>query len=144
MAYKSGDRASPETEFKPGMPPSHKLPVGSVTRRTHKFDQERAWIKIAEPNKWVLNANLVWMRHGGTIPRGFVVHHLDGNPINDDIGNLALVSRAHHIGIHRDALSEARTGKPLALKDVTCPACGQTYRAKAQRKDASCPICRKA
>jgi predicted Zn-ribbon and HTH transcriptional regulator len=142
MAYKPGERPSPETEFKPGSAPCNKLPIGSVTHRTHKYDRERAWVKIAEPNIWIINADFVWMQHGGTIPRGFVVHHLDGDTLNDGIGNLALVSRAHHINTHREALHASKIGMVLPLKDTTCSVCSKAYQSKAQRKNGLCPECR--
>lgn len=34
------------------------------------------------------------------IPRGLVVHHIDGNPSNDDIDNLALMTHTAHNRIH--------------------------------------------
>lgn len=37
---------------------------------------------------------------GFAIPKGMVVHHIDGDPTNDDIDNLALVTAAAHNTIH--------------------------------------------
>jgi hypothetical protein len=34
------------------------------------------------------------------IPKGFVVHHIDGDPTNDDIENLALMTHTAHNNIH--------------------------------------------
>jgi len=37
-----------------------------------------------------------------------IVHHIDGNKLNNSIDNLVLVTRSEHINIHRDELLEAR------------------------------------
>ena len=39
---------------------------------------------------------LVWEKHFGKIPEGFVVHHKDGNRQNNDINNLELLPKIQH------------------------------------------------
>lgn len=34
------------------------------------------------------------------VPRGYAIHHLDGDKLNDDISNLALMQRYHHMAYH--------------------------------------------
>lgn len=79
------------------------MPVGTVRIRTrHKRGGERrAFIKVAEPNKWVLRARYVWEREHGPIPRGMGIHHKDRDKLNDDPGNLELTSKASHLAEHR-------------------------------------------
>ena len=38
----------------------------------------------------------IWEFHNGQIPRGYVIHHIDGNPLNNDLENLVCLSRKHH------------------------------------------------
>lgn len=38
---------------------------------------------------------------GIEIPKGWVVHHLDENPLNNNIENLVLMSRSDHNSLHR-------------------------------------------
>jgi hypothetical protein len=104
---KKGIHLSPETEFKKGQPSLKKMPVGSVTIRQTKGGKPRKFIKTADPSEWVENARHVWLSNGGLIPKGFIVHHIDENTLNDDISNLALVNRAGHLNIHR---KDWRTG----------------------------------
>ena len=143
MPIKPGERISPLTEFKKGQKPKNKLPIGSVTIRKHKSDQQRAWIKIAEPNVWILRAEFIWIQIGGSIPKGFVVHHLDHNALNDDYRNLALLSRGDHINHHRQDLLKAKIGLTIKKKKVTCSKCGNPYSGKAQRKNGLCDECKK-
>lgn len=43
---------------------------------------------------------LVWRAHNGDIPAGHVIHHSDGNPLNNSIENLQCLSRSEHRQIH--------------------------------------------
>lgn len=83
--------------------PDNILPVGSIRIRTrHKRNGERrAFIKVSEPNTWILLARHIWEQSRGPIPRGYGIHHKDGNKLNDDISNLDLVSKAEHLLLHR-------------------------------------------
>jgi len=42
----------------------------------------------------------VWEKHNGPVPDGFSVHHLDKDPRNNDISNLALMSYSSHSSHH--------------------------------------------
>lgn len=89
-------------QFEPGQA-YNKLPVGTVTVRTRhsRGGEQRAYIKINEPNIWILRARYVWQQHHGEIPPGMAIHHRDGDKLNDSIENLELVSKAEHIDKHR-------------------------------------------
>jgi len=100
---KKGIRLSPKTEFKKGQKGINWKPVGTTTKRKDKSCKERRWIKIKEPNKWQEYARYIWTKHKGEIKNGLVIHHIDGNPINDNIKNLQCLTRAEHIKIHREA-----------------------------------------
>jgi hypothetical protein len=111
-----GLHQSPQTEFKKGHTTTNKLPVGSVTQRRDKYGTVRAFRKVAEPNKWVPNAVWVWNQHRGEIPKGYVLHHDDGDALNDSIENLKLLTRAEHLKAHEADLAEAKKRKAT---DVT-------------------------
>jgi len=44
----------------------------------------------------------VWKEHNGDIPDGHHIHHVDGDPTNNDIGNLECVSPSEHAKRHPD------------------------------------------
>lgn len=59
---------------------------------------------------------LEWRKHNGEIPKGYVIHHKDGNKLNWDIHNLELLSRSEHIREHKDKVH--RKGiKVIARRD---------------------------
>ena len=42
----------------------------------------------------------VYQAHWGAIPKGFLVHHVDGNGYNNEESNLVAISRKTHQSIH--------------------------------------------
>lgn len=42
----------------------------------------------------------VWKHHNGEIPDGHLIHHKDGDPTNNDIDNLELVTPSEHVDRH--------------------------------------------
>lgn len=105
-----GIHLSPGSEFKKGDIPKNKLSVGSVQIRQSKKRKghPRAYIKTAEPNIWRLRCHTVWERHFGEIPKGMLIHHIDRDTLNDEITNLAGVSRSRHMQEHRPEFDEKR------------------------------------
>lgn len=52
----------------------------------------------------VPQANVVWLACNTSfrsIPRGYVIHHLDHDKLNDDISNLVLMHGNHHTAYHK-------------------------------------------
>ena len=54
----------------------------------------------------VFSHRRVYEQHFGPIPAGYVVHHRDGNKLNNDPTNLVAMSRAAHNRLHWAARSE--------------------------------------
>ena len=52
---------------------------------------------------------LIWEKHYGPIPEGYVIHHKDGNKLNNNISNLECMPNGDHSRLH-DALKDFRCG----------------------------------
>jgi hypothetical protein len=138
-----GVRRSPQTEFKAGQPSCNTVPVGTVSVRTFtRTKDQRAFVKVAEPNVWRLRAHVVWEAANGPLPRGACVHHKDRDKLNDDLGNLEVLTVAEHLAEHRAefgdrciaALVAARKARRWSTKSAT-KRCGRapTYTEDAMR-----------
>jgi hypothetical protein len=63
----------------------------------------------------------IWIHHNGPIPAGFHVHHVDGNPLNNAIENLAVMPEREH---HQRALDGRET--PMGPRQHSpCAECRQ-------------------
>jgi hypothetical protein len=101
-----GLQLSPATQFKKGMESDRKELLGSVTIRIDKAGKPRAWVKTTDG--WAPRAQCVYVAKHGPIPSGHIVHHKDGDSLNDRPSNLVALTRAEHIRVHRSELLEAR------------------------------------
>ena len=74
---------------------------------------------------------VVWSYYHGEISQGnYNIHHIDGNPANNDISNLQLLTSSEHRKFHN--------GTPLIKR--TCPACGKTFFVKQTSRQQCCSI----
>lgn len=53
----------------------------------------------------------VWEHFNGEIPKGFHVHHIDGNRANNEISNLALVDGTEHVSKHAKEENRRENGR---------------------------------
>lgn len=71
-----------------------------------KFKVDRFYVTIKYPDgkqTTMPRANMVWLRGNPSfksIPKGYVIHHLDYDKTNDDISNLSLMYKFHHVSHH--------------------------------------------
>ncbi len=113
---KKGLHLSAHSEFKKGIVPKNKMPVGSICVRLDKLGKQRAWVKTSNPSAWKLRATMVWESSFGLLPRGLFVHHVNCDTLDDSVTNLAAVSRAAHLMIHRPDFEEKRRAGLLRSK----------------------------
>lgn len=112
-----GIHLSPDSEFKLGGIPANKVPIGTVKfRYTKKDNRIRTWVKTEEPNVWKLRAVVVWEKCYGLLPVGSLVHHCDRDTLNDKLSNLAGLSRAEHLEIHRPEFEKKRQAAAIAAR----------------------------
>lgn len=104
-----------KTWFKKGHTPINHRQVGSERINIYGYVE----IKVAEPNKWKLKHHVIYEKHNGSIPKGYNVIFGDRNPMNFDIDNLILVSKAQLLKMNQHNLIKndaniTRTGALIA------------------------------
>lgn len=123
-----------------------RFPVGTIrVRIRHKRGGERrAFIKVAEPNEWVLLSRWVWEQANGPIPLGKGIHHKDEDKLNDSLENLELVSKAEHLDRHREDHAQKYLPKLHALRrQRRWTTKSATKRVGRHPKDCDCPLHRR-
>lgn len=93
-----GIHLSPRTEFKHGQPSNNVLPLWTITQRRCKNNRQRHFIKT--PARWVEYAKWLWIDSYGSLISGDVVHHLNGDSLDDTINNLIALPRTDHPVYH--------------------------------------------
>lgn len=68
----------------------------------------------------------IWKDHYGPVPKGYIIHHKDGNPQNNDISNLECITQKEHMRRHWE--DEAWAKERRAICSV----------AQLQRKRSRC------
>ena len=58
-------------------------------------------IKMSKHHKNIINYRSLYETFKGKIPDGYHIHHIDGNPYNNDIDNLIALSPDEHYEIHK-------------------------------------------
>ena len=81
-------------DFMHGKPAHNRLPAGSERKQNG-----HTMVKCPD-GKWRYKARLMWVAAGRKLPRGMIVHHVNGDPFDDRLDNFQLVNRAEHMKIH--------------------------------------------
>ena len=91
-----------------------------------KIQQGRWQISLINGDKkiWVPNAHFVWLVGNPAfrgIPSDYVIHHLDGDKLNDDISNLALIQKNYHLSYHAKNIPTTTPVKLIDLQNSSTP-----------------------
>jgi hypothetical protein len=92
-----GIHLSPATEFKAGGTTDRLVPIGTIRVRKAKIGRRR-YIKTA--NGWTEYAKWLWIDRYGRLLAGDVVHHMNGERLDDRFENLIALPRTDHPKIH--------------------------------------------
>lgn len=88
----------------------------------------------------------IYEKHHGPIPKGYVVHHADHDPANNDIANLVLMPRSEHHSHHSKGRSTSdkqkqvasatfvRMWQELEFDKKACVQCGSEFESKSMHK----------
>lgn len=88
-----GRHCSQATEFKLGNRPQTWVPVGSES-----ISKGYVRVKVANPNVWRQKSHIIWEEvNGRPLPDGWIVRHIDGDPVNDLPENLKPMPRSRHL-----------------------------------------------
>jgi hypothetical protein len=83
---------------------------------------------------------LIWEDAYGPIPEGYDCHHIDENPLNNDLSNLKLMLHAEHVSLHNSINkigNKYRVGKTFSeesLKKMSESAKGKKQSEETKRK----------
>jgi hypothetical protein len=58
---------------------------------------------------------VIWEQHYGKIPKGYQIHHIDGNKLNNHISNLKLISMSEHSRLHMIGENNPNYNNPLPI-----------------------------
>jgi hypothetical protein len=80
------------------------------------FDKNQGrWLICTRDGKAILYARAVMEAHLRRFLRSDeIVHHRNGDPADDRVENLQIVTRSEHMEIHRDEIMAARYGRVMA------------------------------
>lgn len=60
----------------------------------------------------------IWEHFKGEIPEGYVIHHIDGDPSNNDLANLQMMTQSEHMKLHH------------AFRKSICAFCGKEFESR--------------
>jgi hypothetical protein len=72
----------------------------------------------------------IWIDLKGPIPKGFIVHHRDGNTFNNSIDNFELLSPKNHAVLHMEERRIEKIGK--------CQCCKKKFKYFSIREAKFC------
>lgn len=87
----------------------------------------------------------VWQEVHGPVPDGHEVHHIDGDPTNNALDNLRVLSRAEHLALHPMDHLPVEARKFWATRtfiERECAVCGEVFRSTGMRALYCSPNCR--
>ena len=78
----------------------------------------------------------VWTYYFGEIPDGYVIHHIDGDKSNNDISNLAIMTRIDHMKLHKSSIQKPQ--KHTKKTKFKCIVCGKEYESVNNGRNLYC------
>ena len=82
-----------------------------MTKFGNAYQRTDGYIQITSgPNKGKLLHRLIYEEVFGSIPKGYTIHHKDGDKTNNNPGNLMLLTKSNHHKLHFNMVNNPRWG----------------------------------
>lgn len=100
------------------------MEVEVISRTVQKFNGESFYLcGMYFQHKGKRLHRAVWEYHHGEIPKGYHVHHVDGDRCNNNISNLTLLLGSNHLSEHmNDSERKAKSRKDIRKAIAAAPA----------------------
>ena len=87
--------------------------LGLIIERKYKYISQQGYIICCEDreNRYELHRKIMEDYIGRKLNSNEIVHHKDGNKLNNDINNLEILTRSEHIKLHKEDLKRGRKVK---------------------------------
>ncbi len=103
-----------------------------TVQHTMHSDQAR-WVVRRPDGSLAYEHKLVWEEVHGALPQGQVIHHIDGNPLNNALENLEAMSRGEHTSMHlRGNMGSHSVRDGVEGKKCRSPFCCGTWKPLAE------------
>lgn len=76
----------------------------------------------------------LWEKYNGPVPDDYHIHHIDHDPLNNDIGNLTCLSPSEHMAHHSATLSDERIAQRAAHMDAIRPLAAAWHQSPEGRE----------
>lgn len=96
------------TQFKKGNRPFNEMEIGDITV-VNGYKLRKKAMTGTQRERWEFLHRAVWEEHNGPVPEGMVVTFKDSDPMNCDISNLMLITKAQSAVMTRKGY---RSGDP--------------------------------
>lgn len=115
----------------------------SAKSPSNRYFKKTIWVN--KKYKTIALHQEVWKLSNGAIPKGYCIHHKDGDITNNDISNLELLDKKKHLTDHRiSAWSRPESRRKMHawhLDKDKKSLVTKTWMSKARNNEKLCPVC---
>ena len=123
------------TQFTKGHKPANQMPIGAITV-VNGYKLRKKAMTGTQWERWEFLHRAIWEEHNGPIPEGMAVTFKDSDPMNCDIENLMLITKAQSAVMTRKGYRSGdpditEAGAALAALEI---AVSKAKKAKRKRR----------
>lgn len=87
------NKKTEQTQFKKGHKPKNYMDIGTERLNGDGYVMIKVSDEGTYSDRWKLKHKVLWEKENGEVPRGYNLIFLDGNKLNNNLDNIALVKR---------------------------------------------------